>query len=84
MIFTRAGNSGGMTTTTLITVNASLSLLVILAVAAVVRLAHRLPSSAPHHDETWGKTGDPWVASEPLPLLQVAHHESSRAEALAA
>jgi predicted PurR-regulated permease PerM len=73
-----------MTTTTIITVNALLAVLVIVAVSTLVRLAHRLPERAPHHDEQWGTGGDPWVPSDPLPLHQVARHEVERALALAA
>jgi hypothetical protein len=65
-------------------VNALLSVLVLAAVAALVRLAHRLPETAPNHDEAWGRGGDPWVGSDPLPLHQVARHEAERALALAA
>jgi hypothetical protein len=80
----RLGHGSDMTTNTLIFVNLVLSLLVVGAVGAVIRLAHRLPDAAPHHDESWGRGGDPWVPSEPLPLHQVARHESERADALAA
>jgi hypothetical protein len=73
-----------MTTTTIITVNAMLAALLIVAVGTLVRLAHRLPEWAPHHDEQWGTGGDPWVPSDPLPLHQVARHEAERALALAA
>jgi hypothetical protein len=73
-----------MTTTTIITVNALLAALLIVAVGTLVRLAHRLPEWAPHHDEQWGTGGDPWVPSDPLPLHQVARHEAERALALAA
>lgn len=73
-----------MTTMTILSVNAVLAVLVILAVGALVRLAHRLPELAPHHDEQWGNGGDPWVPSDPLPLHQVARHEAERALALAA
>jgi hypothetical protein len=73
-----------MTTTTIITLNALLAVLVIGAVGTLVRLAHRLPEWAPHHDEQWGTGGDPWVPSDPLPLHQVARHEAERVLALAA
>jgi hypothetical protein len=73
-----------MTTTTIITVNALLSVLVLATVGLLVRLAHRLPVTAPHHDEQWGRSGDPWVASDPLPLHQITRHEAERALALAA
>src|SRR5258705_6964549 len=48
---TRARQAACMTTTTIITVNALLSVLVLGAVGMLVRLAHRLPETAPHHDE---------------------------------
>jgi hypothetical protein len=73
-----------MTTTTIITVNAFLSLLVVAATVLLIRLTHRLPETAPHHDEQWGRSGDPWVASDPLPLHQVTRHDAERARALAA
>ena len=43
-----------------------------------MRLAHRPPATAPQHGERWGRSGNPWVASDPLPLHQVARHESER------
>ncbi|MBA3841847.1 MAG: hypothetical protein H0X39_04380 [Actinobacteria bacterium] len=67
-----------MSTTLIITSDAILGLLVIAAVAALVHLAHRLPETAPHSDETWGIQGDAWVASDPLPLRQLAAHEDER------
>ena len=67
-----------MTTSLLLTVNIVLGLVAILAVAALARLAFRLPSSAPHSDEQWGAGGDPWVVSDPLPLRELARHEESR------
>ncbi len=73
-----------MTTSTIITVNALLAVLVLAVVGTLVRLAHRLPAMAPQHDEQWGTGGDPWVASDPLPLHQVARHDAERALALAA
>ncbi len=73
-----------MTNTLIIILNASGSALVILAVAAVVALAHRLPSSAPHYDKLWGAGGNPWVPSDPLPLVQLAAHERGRELARAA
>lgn len=68
-----------MTTTAILTINSVLAALVIAAVAVVVRLAHRLPSTAPHNDESWGTSGDPWVISDPLPLRQLVAHELERA-----
>lgn len=73
-----------MTTSTLLIVNSILGLLTIAAVAALVRLAHRLPNAAPHSDVAWGTTGDPWVASDPLPFRELAEHEDERALQLAA
>lgn len=72
-----------MTNTLIVILNASASVLVILAVGAVVALAHRLPSSAPHHDELWGNGGNPWVPSDPLPLVQLAAHEREHERARA-
>jgi hypothetical protein len=73
-----------MTTTTIITVNALLSVLVLAAAGLLIRLTHRLPETAPHHDEQWGRSGDPWVASDPLPLHQITRHDAERALAVAA
>jgi len=73
-----------MTNSLIIPLNASLSLLVILAAGALVALAHRLPSSAPQHDSLWGSGGNPWVVSDPLPLAQLAAHEHERELARAA
>ncbi len=67
-----------MTTTMLITINAALGLLTMLAVASLTFLAHRLPAAAPHADAAWGTSGDPWVPSDPLPLAQLAAHERDR------
>src|ERR1700730_1496418 len=83
-LFMGSRQGGRMTTTPIISVNALLAVLVIVAVGTLVRLAHRLPEQAPHHDEQWGTGGDPWVPSDPLPLHQVARHEAERALALAA
>jgi hypothetical protein len=73
-----------MTSTTIILVNVLLSILVLAAVGGLAHLAHRLPSAAPDDDEDWGRRPDVWVASEPLPLNQVARHETARTLALAA
>jgi hypothetical protein len=73
-----------MTNTLIIVLNASLSALAILVVGRLVALAHRLPSAAPHHDARWGNTGNPWVPSDPLPLVQLAAHERDRELARAA
>ena len=67
-----------MTLTTIVTVNIVLSAFLLTALLAVVRLAQRLPDAAPHHDERWGRGGNPWVVSDPLPLHQIALHESER------
>jgi hypothetical protein len=67
-----------------ITLNASLAVLVILVLGAFVTLAHRLPTSSPHHDASWGNGGNPWVPSDPLPLAQLAAHERERELARAA
>ena len=78
------GHNYGMTPTLLLTVNIVLGVLTIAAVAALVRLAHVLPTSAPHSDESWGTEGDPWVPSEPLPLRQISEHADERDAARAA
>lgn len=67
-----------MTPTAIVTMNAVLAVLLLAAVAAVVRLGHRLSDHAPRHDERWGAGGNPWVPSDPLPLHQVARHEDER------
>jgi hypothetical protein len=66
-------------TTTFLIINLLLALVAIAAVGGLVVLAHRLPSSAPHNDASWGTDGDPWVPSDPLPLQQLASHEQRRA-----
>jgi hypothetical protein len=66
-----------MTPTLLLTVNIVLGAFTIAAVAALVRLAHVLPTSAPHSDEAWG-ADDSFVPSDPLPLRQLARHEDER------
>jgi len=73
-----------MDMTLIIALNLVLSLIVIAAVGGLVVLAHRLPSSAPHSDESWGTNGDPWVPSDPLPFRQLATHEQDRAAERAA
>ena len=67
-----------MTNSLIIVLNLAMSLFVFVALAALVHRAHRLPSSAPHHDELWGNGGNPWVVSDPLPLAQLAAHEDER------
>lgn len=76
------GHNYGMTPTILLTVNIVLGVLTIAAVAALVRLAHVLPTSAPHSDEQWG-SGDSFVPSDPLPLRQLTRHEDARGRELA-
>lgn len=71
-----------MTPTLLLTVNIVPGALTIAAVAALVRLAHVLPTSAPHSDEAWG-AGDSFVPSDPLPLHQLTRHENDRERELA-
>jgi hypothetical protein len=73
-----------MTYTLIILLNGMLAALVVLGVGIVVAVAHRLPSSAPHHDALWGNGGNPWVPSDPLPLAQLAAHERRRELELAA
>lgn len=72
-----------MSNTLLITVNASLGLIAIAAVAALTYLAHHLPASAPHSDELWGTGGNPWVVTDPLPFRQLVEHENENERALA-
>jgi hypothetical protein len=69
---------GDMTLTTIVSMNLALSAFVVAAVAGLIVLTHRLPASAPAHDASWGRGGDPWVASDPLPLAQVVAHETER------
>jgi hypothetical protein len=73
-----ADNTTTMTISTIVLINVFLSVFTLLALAGLVLLAHRLPSRAPHADESWGTSGDPWVASDPLPLAQLAGHEAAR------
>jgi len=73
-----------MTNTLIIVLNAALSIPALLALGRLVVLAHRLPSSAPHHDVRWGNSGNPWVPSDPLPLAQLTAHERGRELARAA
>jgi hypothetical protein len=65
-------------TNTIIFMNIGLSLLAVFGVVALTALAHRLPSQAPRSDEAWGRSGDPWVASDPLPLVELVSHEERR------
>lgn len=61
---------------TLITLlNAALGTMVLVTIAGAITLAHRLPTTAPHHDHSWGMHGDPWVISDPLPEAQLVAHE---------
>jgi hypothetical protein len=65
--------------TTMILLNLALSAFAVLGVFALVALAHRLPTRAPRTDRRWGRGGDPWVASDPLPLVELASYERRRA-----
>jgi len=71
-----------MTPTTIIVLNGALALLTAGALPSLIWLAHRLPAAAPHHDRLWGRGGDPWVVSDPLPLAQVVAHERERRAAI--
>ena len=64
-------------TTTFLILNIVLALFAIGAVLGLVVLAHRVPSSAPMSDESWGRD-DQWVPSDPLPFRQLAVHEQHR------
>jgi hypothetical protein len=70
-------------TTTFIILNSLLALVAVGAVYALVLLAHRLPTAAPHHDESWGVDRQR-VPSDPLPLHQVTVDEDEREYARAA
>lgn len=67
-----------MTPMTIIVLDGALALLTLGAIASLIWLAHRLPTAAPHHDRLWGRGRDPWVVSDPLPLVQVVAHERER------
>jgi hypothetical protein len=71
-------------TTTFIILNVILAVAAVAAVHALVVLSHRLPASAPHHDELWGTGGDPWIPSDPLPLHQVSTLDDDREQVRAA
>ena len=73
-----------MPTTYIILVNFILAVLVIAALSRVMLVARRLPAAAPHNDESWGLGGDPWIASDPLPVVELATHEYERQRARAA
>ena len=73
-----------MPTTYVILVNVILDLLVIGGLGRVMLLARRLPATAPHRDESWGLGGDPWIASDPLPVVELVTHEYERQRARAA
>jgi len=64
-----------MTPTTIVFLNVALSTLAALGVFGLLALARRLPDTAPHADESWGRGGDPWIPSDPLPLVQLVAHE---------
>jgi hypothetical protein len=73
-----------MPITYLILVNAVLDVLVITGLSRVMLLARRLPVAGPHQDESWGLGGDPWIASDPLPVVELVTHEHKRERARAA
>jgi hypothetical protein len=64
-------------TTTFLILNIVLALFAIGAVLGLITLAHRVPSSAPMSDESWGRD-DQWVPSDPLPFRQLTVHEQDR------
>ncbi|HVU76028.1 MAG TPA: hypothetical protein VHC67_00500 [Gaiellaceae bacterium] len=70
-------------TTPFIILNLVLALIALGAVLGLVVVAHRLPDSAPHSDESWGTEGAR-IPSEPLPLRQVSEHADERDAARAA
>jgi hypothetical protein len=67
-----------MPITYVILANVLLDSLAIAGVARVMLLARRLPAVAPHQDESWGLGGDPWIASDPLPVRELVRHEYER------
>ena len=67
-----------MSITYVILVNVILDVLVIGALSRVMLLARRLPAAAPRHDKSWGLGGDPWVVSDPLPVIELVTHEYER------
>ena len=73
-----------MPITYVILVNVILGVLVIAGLSRVMLLARRLPTAAPHQDESWGLGGDPWIASDPLPVVELVTHEYERDRARAA
>jgi hypothetical protein len=73
-----------MPITYVILVNVILDVLVIAGLSRVMLIARRLPAAAPHQDESWGLGGDPWIASDPLPVVELGRHEYERERARAA
>lgn len=67
-----------MPITYVILVNVILDALVVAGLSRVMLLARRLPAAAPHQDESWGLGGDPWIASDPLPVVELVTHEYER------
>ena len=67
-----------MPITYVILVNVILGVLVIAGLSPVMLLARRLPAAAPHQDGSWGLGGDPWIASDPLPVVELVRHEYER------
>jgi len=65
-----------MSITLIVILNLALSLLAILLAFGLVLVSHRLPAASPYEDEGWGRGGNPWVASDPLPVAQVSAHET--------
>jgi hypothetical protein len=73
-----------MSITHVILVNVILDVLVIAGLSRVMLLARRFPAAAPHQDESWGLGGDPWIASDPLPVVKLGRHEYERGRTRAA
>jgi len=67
-----------MPITYVILVNIILDALVVAGLSRVMLLSRRLPAAAPHQDESWGLGGDPWIASDPLPIVELVTHEYER------
>jgi hypothetical protein len=75
------GHPACMPITYLILLNVILDVLAITGLSRVMLLARRLPAVAPHQDESWGLGGDPWIASDPLPVVELVRHEHERERA---
>jgi hypothetical protein len=67
-----------MPITYVILVNVILDVLVLGGLSRIMLLARRLPAAAPHQDESWGLGGNPWIASDPLPVVELVAHEYER------